>query len=123
LSGLPQLNEHIASYLNADKDVANFALVCQATHNAIESHRCGLWRRLYASKFDVPESRTGVELKVKYKLRCRALRRTTNWQKGHDPNEARVMKFLQDLVCGKLTFPRTVIVADRIDWPMGEQER
>jgi len=74
----------------------------------MESHSCGLWRSLYANKFDVPEGRTGIELKVRYKLRCRALRRTTNWQKGHDPNEARVLKHLQDLVCGKLTLFRTV---------------
>jgi len=68
----------------------------------MESHRCGLWRRLYASKFDVPKGRTGVELKIKYKLRCRALRKTTDWKKGHDRNEDRVLKILQDLVVGKL---------------------
>lgn len=41
-------------------------------------------------------------LKVKYKLRSRALGRSISWRSGHERKEAQVLEVLQDLIVGKL---------------------
>lgn len=76
-------------------------LICQATRATTESYRCGLWRSLFARKFDMFRDKTGQELKLLYKLRSRALRKHVNWRMGHESTEARVLAILQDLIVGR----------------------
>ena len=98
---LSQLNEQIAGYLPTDADIRSFLLTCHASYEAGEAARCGLWRRLFARKFDLPEFATGQDIKLTYKIRSRALRRAVDWKMGHELNEIKALDILTNLITGK----------------------
>lgn len=97
----PQINEHIASCLDSDEDVNNFRLICQATNVAVTHHRCGLWRELYARRYDVRPGMRGVDVQMTYKIRTKFLRRINHFfYIGQDYRELVCLEKLRDLVIG-----------------------
>ena len=95
------MNEHIAFYLDHDQDVVNFGLICKSTYSAIKSHRCGIWRKLWGKRYDMPFEKTGVEIMMQYKLRSRYLRKgIPNFDLGQKHRELRAMERLRDIIVG-----------------------
>lgn len=93
-----ELNEHIATFLDTDRQVCNFRLICHATNAAVNTYRCGVWRDRYAQRYDMPEKKGGLEISMQYKLRSRLLRKSAKFLMGQEPREIRCMEILRDLV-------------------------
>ncbi|KAM0702830.1 hypothetical protein Q7P35_010262 [Cladosporium inversicolor] len=47
-----ELNQSIASYLESDKDLASFRLICKSTHDAVDADACSFWRRRFKEVFE-----------------------------------------------------------------------
>ena len=96
-----QINEHIASFLDSDKDVQNFQLICQATNVAVTYYRCGLWRERYARRYDVRPKMSGYEVRMTYMIRTKFLRRLNPFfYIGQEYRELKCLEKLTDLVVG-----------------------
>ena len=97
-----QINEHIASCLDSDEDIQHFRLICQATNIAVTHHRCGLWRELYARRYDVRPGMKGVDVRMTYMIRTRFLRRINPFfYIGREYRELVCLEKLRDLVVGE----------------------
>ncbi|KAL9131244.1 MAG: hypothetical protein Q9217_000786 [Psora testacea] len=97
---LSQLHEHIATYLDSDKGICAYTLICPETHNAVHSNRGAVWRAMFAKRYDVPPGKTGKELMLLYMTRRMALWKgaRTGFQRGHTAYEVRCMEVLRDLI-------------------------
>lgn len=97
----PQINEHIASCLDSDEDIQNFRLICQTTNVAVTHYRCGLWRELYARRYDVRPGMKGVDVRMTYMIRTKFLRRINPFfYIGQEYRELVCLEKLRDLVIG-----------------------
>lgn len=97
-----QINEHIASCLDSDGDIQNFRLICQATNVAVTHYRCGLWRELYARRYDVRPGMKGVDVRMTYMIRTKFLRRINHFfYIGQEYRELVCLEKLRDLVVGE----------------------
>lgn len=68
-----EINELIASFLTDDNDLCRFTLLCHATHEAVHSHHCTVWRDRFDAKFDLPPGKQGFALKKEYQTRQKVL--------------------------------------------------
>ncbi|KAK4697460.1 hypothetical protein P7C71_g612, partial [Lecanoromycetidae sp. Uapishka_2] len=106
-----EINENIASYLDHDRDVNNFGFTCKTTYAAVNEHRCGLWRKLWKKRYDLPPGKSGVEIMMQYKVRSRFLRkRIPNFVMGQEFTELRAIDRLREL-----------IIESYADTPMGQK--
>ena len=96
-----QINEHIASCLDSDKDIQNFRLICRSTNTAVTHYRCGLWRELYARRYDVRPGMKGLDVRMTYMIRTKFLRRIKHcFYNGQEYRELVCLEKLRDLVVG-----------------------
>ncbi|MCJ1223689.1 hypothetical protein MMC12_000332 [Toensbergia leucococca] len=93
-----EINEHIASYLMLDSDLSSFTLTCHEARAAVNSSRSGIWRQRFARSFDLPPRKLSYELKTKYQLRQKTLRRPVRFQYGQDFVERRALELVRDLI-------------------------
>lgn len=99
--GLPiEVNENIASFLDTDRDFANFNAICRETRSAIQSHRCGAWRAQWRQEYDLPSEMTGLQIKAEYQRRRMCLY-TKAFNMGKETAEANCIAVLKQLVIGK----------------------
>ncbi len=98
-----QTNQHIASFLEYDEDVCNFALICQSTANAVEADGCSFWRRRFLSQYEKPSWTQPNNLKYKqaYQRRRMVLKNGAIFKQGDGPKERRCLEHLRDLIVGE----------------------
>lgn len=100
-STLFKLNERIAEYLPCDSDLCNFTLICQQTNQAVEHIRSGVWRKRFASCYDVPPGKSGVQIKRKYQARRRIRTGNTHFLSGYEVAEQQHLKAVRELILGE----------------------
>lgn len=99
--GLAQLNQHIASYLEEDRDICNFRLVCQNTRNAIDGDKFSFWRKRFRDAFDpLLHATNNTTVKETYQHRCKVVKHGVNFRSGRSSPEVEYLKVLRDLVVG-----------------------
>ena len=98
-----EVNENIASFLDTDKDFANFNAICRETHDTIQSHRCGAWRAQWKQEYDLPLGMTGSQLKAQYQER-RMYLYTKAFRDGLADAEMNCIRVLKQLVIGKCDY-------------------
>lgn len=102
-----EVNENIASFLDTDKDFANFNAICLGTRNTIQSHRCGAWRAQWKQEYDLPLGMTGLQIKAEYQRR-RMVLHTRVFHMGTTTAEKNCIATLKQLIIGKIARPLTV---------------
>ena len=108
-------------FLDTDREVCDFRLICKATDFAVQTYRCGVWRDRYARRYDMPENNQGGKvIMMMYKVRSRILRKSAKFCMGQDLREINCMKVLRDLIVGELviiTRPSdNVLTSIRVLW-------
>ena len=100
-----QVNEHIATFIDDDKDLCSFTLICPDTHNAVHSHRQSVWRAQFAKRYDLGSGKSGKQVTVSYMIRRMVLKRgaKNGLKNGTTEVEKRCLKILRDLIIG--TYP------------------
>ncbi|KAH8727517.1 hypothetical protein GQ44DRAFT_648578 [Phaeosphaeriaceae sp. PMI808] len=95
-----ELNKAIAHYLDTDKDIATYRLICRGTNDAIDADRGSFWRAKFRENFDYHESRSNAEFKKVYQHRTKYLRRGTGYSffRGYRRREMDVVAVLRDLI-------------------------
>lgn len=73
----------------------------------MHSLRAGLWRQRFASCYDLPPGKLGVELKHTYQFRRRTLRRDVHFLHGQEHGELWALEVIRDLIVGTLSSHRT----------------
>lgn len=105
-NGSRQLNWNIAHYLDADKDVCNFRLVCRSTRDAIDGDNGSFWRTKFRSKYSyaVEGAGSNAELRDEYQMRAKYLRGGLTEKfayLGWDAPEKKILEVLKSLIVGK----------------------
>lgn len=100
-----QMNWAIASYLESDKDIVTFRLICRQTCWAIEGNNSSFWREKFVEKYDHSDKMktSNAELEAKYQERSKRLRRgvSQGFQKnGHGSSEKKLLNVLRSLILG-----------------------
>ncbi|XP_014555418.1 hypothetical protein COCVIDRAFT_38776 [Bipolaris victoriae FI3] len=95
-----ELNKAIVHYLDNDKDIATYRLICRSTNDAIDADRQSFWRAKFREKYDFLEGTPNNQLRRMYQRRSKLLRCGTKYGffRGHGKTEARVVKMLKDLI-------------------------
>lgn len=88
-------------FLDTDRQVCNFRLICHATNSAVKTYRCGVWRDRYAQRYDMPKKKGGQEIAMLYMIRSRLLRKSAKFVMGQELREIRCMEVLRDLIVGE----------------------
>jgi hypothetical protein len=96
-----KLNERIATYVPTDQDLCNFTSISWETNQAVQHIRSGVWRRRFASYYDVPPGKTGYEMKLKYQARRKSFGARTHFTSGHEKEEQEHLKAIRELILGK----------------------
>lgn len=98
-----QLNKAIAHYLNTDKDIVSFRLICRRTNDAIDADHGSFWRHRFREKYAFKEGTSNKELRRAYQRRSKMLRRGTGYDffRGYKKRERDVVEVLRDLIVGK----------------------
>lgn len=102
------MNKEIAQYLMQDQDIANFRLICRATHDAIDGDNESFWRKKFRDNYAYKDGETNQQLKMKYQKRAKHLNRgiSMDWKyKGHKNYEIKVLDILIDLIVGEYLLP------------------
>lgn len=103
-----EINELIASFLTDDNDLCRFTLLCHATHEAVHSYHCTVWRDRFDAKFDLPPGKQGFALKKEYQTRQKVLCRDyTDYTGLTDGNLPEVIHVLRNLIVGTWKSPPT----------------
>lgn len=97
------MHEQIATYLETDEDFCSFTLICPESHNSAHSARSGVWRALYANRFDLSGQKDSKLLMTEYMRRSRELRRGARFEMGQTRQEINCMEILRALVIGEMT--------------------
>ncbi|KAF2842548.1 hypothetical protein M501DRAFT_927009 [Patellaria atrata CBS 101060] len=94
-----ELNKEIAGYLESDKDLCNFRLVCQNACNAIDGDHLSFWRHRFLQFFD-PTGRetTNAEYMRLYQTRRMWLKRGSKFYYGHKKEEKQCLQVVKDLI-------------------------
>ncbi|KAF2030143.1 hypothetical protein EK21DRAFT_66353 [Setomelanomma holmii] len=95
-----ELNQAIARYLESDKDLANFRLICRKTNDAVDGDWGSFWRARFREKFAFQDGPSNKELKKSYQRRTKQLRRGTgcDFFRGHKSREQDVLRVLLELI-------------------------
>ncbi|KAH6615265.1 hypothetical protein C7974DRAFT_443417 [Boeremia exigua] len=95
-----ELNKAIAQYLDTDKDIVSFRLVCRGTNDAIDADYGSFWRYMFREKYAFKEGPTNKELRRAYQRRSKMLRRGTGYDffRGYKKREQDVIEVLRDLI-------------------------
>ncbi|KAF2002885.1 hypothetical protein P154DRAFT_618273 [Amniculicola lignicola CBS 123094] len=95
-----ELNKAIAHYLETDRDVCSYRLVCRATNDAIDGDRYSFWRTRFRETYAYDKSVPNGLLKKEYQRRQRCLRigASIRFYNGHSKNERKVLRVLRDLI-------------------------
>ena len=121
LMTLAQLNQSIASYLESDKDLASFRLICKSTHDAVDADACSFWRRRYKQVFESTNLNLtgrryedGVKYRDEYQARKKVLHvidtvfqaagqaAKLQFAAGTTTAEKEALRVLRDMILGKL---------------------
>ncbi|KAF2189704.1 hypothetical protein K469DRAFT_561995 [Zopfia rhizophila CBS 207.26] len=97
-----ELNKEIAQYLDSDRDICNYRLICRRTNDAVDGDNFSFWRIRFRETFAMKE-RSGVQnniLKKQYEDRKMCLRLGTGvkFHCGNEKSERKVMQVLKDLI-------------------------
>ena len=60
-----------------------------------------MWRKRFASNYDVPPGKTGHQLKTKYQARQRSLKKDIQFKSGNKVEEQEQLKAIRELILGK----------------------
>lgn len=95
-----KMNQKIALYLDTDRDIASYRLVCRGTNDAIDGDFLSFWRKVFRWKYAVMEGSTNEDLKQAYQQRSLYLRlgQCYDFFRGHKSREKNVMQILRDLI-------------------------
>ncbi|KAK3081322.1 hypothetical protein LTS18_007965 [Coniosporium uncinatum] len=93
-----ELHHLIAGYLDTDRDVNNYRLICRSTRNAIDEPKCYFWRDRFLRTFDPEQGKTAKELKTLYQKRRKLLRRGAHFKTGNGKKETAVLPVIRDLI-------------------------
>ena len=93
----------VASYLDSDRDLANYSQVCRSTYYAIEEPSKNFWRHRFLKTYDPPTHSVSADiLQQKYKQRSAILRKSVYFRNGDTRDEKTILQVLRELVKGKL---------------------
>ncbi|KAF1930806.1 uncharacterized protein M421DRAFT_58030 [Didymella exigua CBS 183.55] len=95
-----ELNKAIAHYLDTDKDIISFRLICRGTNDAIDADHGSFWRHEFRRKYAFKEGPSNKELQRAYQRRAKMLRRGTGYDyfRGYKKREQDVIEVLRDLI-------------------------
>ncbi|KZM28198.1 hypothetical protein ST47_g682 [Ascochyta rabiei] len=95
-----ELNKAIAHYLETDKDIVSFRLVCRGTNDAIDADHGTFWRHMFRKNYAFKDGLTNKELRRMYQRRAKMLRRGTGYDffRGYKKREQDVVEVLKDLI-------------------------
>lgn len=96
-----KLKCRILSYLDEDKDLNNFILVCKEARDFINEPNMGVWRTHSRSKFDLPPRKPGQFYKDLYQHRRSILNKVPHFEFGRKVAEKAFLKVIRDLIVGK----------------------
>ncbi|KAI9722263.1 MAG: hypothetical protein M1812_001735 [Candelaria pacifica] len=97
LQNLPiELHQHIAVYIESDKDLCAFTSTCRQTHAAVLTP--GVWRKRFARRYDLSSGQSNQKLKQVYQWRAKILAQGTIFKDGQEAKEARCLELMRDLI-------------------------
>lgn len=98
--------QHIASYVEDDKDLENFRCSCPAVNNAIDESRGYFWRCRFIDRWEAPRVgsnvKSGADFKIAYRRRNHVLNKQTRFQLGDTRRERNCLEVLRDMILGKM---------------------
>ncbi|ORY07802.1 hypothetical protein BCR34DRAFT_489227 [Clohesyomyces aquaticus] len=100
-NGLPiEINREIVSYLDTDKEIADFRLVCKGTNDAVDGDFLSFWRFKFRQFFALKAGTKNRVLKQQYQRRKKYMRLGAgiNWYHGWSKPETRVLQVLAEII-------------------------
>ncbi|KAF2472211.1 uncharacterized protein BDR25DRAFT_367005 [Lindgomyces ingoldianus] len=95
-----ELNKQIVHYLDTDRDICSFRLICKNTNHAVDGDNLSFWRSRFRDAFAMKPGSSNNVLKKQYQRRKRYLRlgAGVDFYRGWTKQEQKVLRVLRDLI-------------------------